>query len=189
MLRLLEQACIVFALLLVLANDLRGYSVRCKFRTHAAALNGITTARHRTRGVDELALQRDHTPTFLSTKRNPVGLVQVVGDESVRERLVERGREAGLLRFDEIEETRYILWSLNLVHTAIAEFVEDDERRPADLLATEVLDASLTLLDGVHDHVAELTTGSGDSHIILVGDGSQTSQTPLQSSRQLISLL
>ena len=36
----------------------------------------------------------------------------------------------------------------------------EDLGRTARLLATEVLDASLTLLDGVHDHVAELTTGS-----------------------------
>ena len=95
--------------------------------------------------------------------------------------LVERVRLLGL---DEVEETRDVLRRRDPLHATIVELLEDHEGRTAHLLATEVLDARLTLFDGVDDHVIQrTTTGRGNRNIVFVGDGTEAPQTALGKSQ------
>ena len=51
--------------------------------------------------------------------------------------------------------------------------LQDQERRDAQLAATEVLDALLGIACGLDDNVVECPDGSRDSDVVLLVNGSQ----------------
>ena len=118
-------------------------------------------------------------PAALTTEGNAIGLLQSVRYQRITNCLVEGRCEARLLGLDEVEETRDVLRRRDPLHATIVELLEDHEGRTAHLLATEVLDARLTLLDGVDDHVIQSTTSGRHCNVVFVWDGTQTTKASL----------
>ena len=84
-----------------------------------------------------------------------------------------------LLRFDEIKEAGNVLWSLDGPYVVRLVYLLEDEIHVSNVLFVEVLDAGLTLLHLVHDHVVERPTCSCNCHVVLVKDSPKTYKSSL----------
>lgn len=169
-------------LLLKPSNDLGLHAIRGELGAHPSALDPRTSSRHGSRGVDEFSAQRYDSPALLAV-RDPVRLVEILGDQSLPNGLEESRSETCVLRLDEIEQPRNALRSVARPEVLAGKLIEDEDAGSTSG-SSQVLDDSLTLLDRVGDESVETSTaGSGDGDVVLVVNDSKVSEAALQAKQ------
>mmetsp|Transcript_77104 Transcript_77104/g.220849 ORF Transcript_77104/g.220849 Transcript_77104/m.220849 type:complete len:267 (-) Transcript_77104:1578-2378(-) len=174
------------ARLLVLSDeqlDLLG-AVQAQGGTHAAFLHLIAASGHRTAGINQAALQRDHAPALLALHADARGLGQILGDEGVLNCEEEGDGVLRLSRLDQVHQPSNTLRSVDgHVHLPLAllDLVQGDARGAAKLVAADELDHRLRIFSAVDYDGIEHAASRGDSHIVLLWDGAQVAQAPVHS--------
>lgn len=86
---------------------------------HATLHRSTSSSGHRSRGIDDLAIERDDAEALPGrAEREALALLEVGRDERVGEELEEARGEFGVFDGDEVEEARGVLGRLDGRHVA-----------------------------------------------------------------------
>jgi len=108
-------------------------------------------------------------------------LIEILSYECICHDLEECGLELFVLRLNKIKKTWHVFGCLNWGHVTLRETVQKNEVGATEVVLPQVLNALLTRLHSVYNHVVKLWTGCRDSNIVLLVDGTKVSESTVEA--------
>lgn len=139
--------------------------------------------------LDNFAFKRDNSMSLRVIVGDSSRLIEIISNKRVAQRIVEPGEKLGVVDLDEIDESLSRFGKLQAACSRASThmlapfllFVERYERGRPNAALLQVLDALLSRVDRVDDHVIERTARGRDGNIVAFVDGAQVTETTVKA--------
>lgn len=116
-------------------------------------------------------------------------LIEIISNKRVSQRIIERGEKLGVVDLNEIDESLSRFGKLQSsssrapthILAPFLLFIKRYERGRPHTALLQVLDALLSRVDRVDDHVIERTACGRDGNVVAFVDGAQVTETTVKA--------